>query len=685
MYRPYLDDEAREYIDRYGHLGEDLALRVYTSHLLGRDPKLVLHGGGNTSVKTRVRELTGDEVDVLYVKGSGWDLSDIEPKGFPACRLSRLLRLTELETLSDEDMVAQLRGQMLDPNSPTPSVEALLHALIPHKFVDHTHANAVLSILDRPDSQTLVQEVWQGRVLLLPYVMPGFVLARAVRAIVDQLDGVDALLLDKHGIFTWGSSAQESYERMIAAVAKAEAWLAARRQHHVSTANDRPLAARRKALSRITPRLRGALAKATSGTDGRMVVLVSDHPDLYEIACSDRLQDLVQRGPITPDHVLRTRPFPLVVDADGSPEALEQAVAEWGERYHAWVDRGIAARGIEVKRLDALPRVVFVKNQGALFLGKTIAEAMIVRDVVEQSARVVIDIANDGEYRPVSETDLFDIEYWSLEQAKLKRQASKPGRLARRVALVTGAASGIGLATAEAMLAEGAHVLVVDRAGERLEAEHAELAKKYGARVAWALADLEKTEDARAAVSACVSAFGGLDILVSNAGSAPAGLLDEEEGELALERSVRTNLLSHQWIARAAAEVMQAQGLGGVLLFNASKAAFNPGPAFGPYAIPKAALVALMRQLAIDLGKHGIRSNAVNADRIRTRLFDGGVLAARAKARGLSEEQYFRANLLSRETTAEDVAEAFVYLATAEATTGCVLTVDGGNAAAFPR
>lgn len=684
MYRPYLENEAREYVERHGHLGEDLALRIYTSQLLGREPKLVLHGGGNTSVKTRVREITGEEVDVLYVKGSGWDLADIEPVGFPACRLSRLLRLTELESLSDEEMVAQLRGQMLDPSSPTPSVEALLHALIPHKFVDHTHANAVLSILDRPDSQKLVDEIWQGRVLLLPYVMPGFMLARAVRSIVDRLDGVDALLLDKHGIFTWGNDAKESYERMIETVRKAEQWLCERRTRPTAGGSEPGLAERREELSQLAPRLRGAMTKA-AGEDGRMIAVVSDHPDLYAIACSDRLLELLERGPITPDHVIRTRPFPLVVAADDSPEALEATVSAWGERYHAWVDRGIEARGVDVKRLDSLPRMVFVKNLGAIFLGKTIQEAMTVRDLAEHSARVLIDIAHTGEYQPVSETDLFDIEYWSLEQAKLKRQATKPGRLARRIALVTGAASGIGRATAEHMLAEGAHVLLVDRAGERLHATHAELAKKYGPRVAWALADLDKADEARSAVAACVSAFGCLDVLVSNAGSAPVGRLDEQEGELELERSLRSNLLSHQWLARASADVMKAQGLGGVLLFNASKAAFNPGPAFGPYAVAKAALVALMRQLAIDLGEHGIRANAVNADRVRTSLFDGGVLAARAKARGLSEEAYFRANLLSRETTADDVAEAFVYLATAEATTGCVLTVDGGNAAAFPR
>lgn len=683
MHNRYSEEEAQRYVERYAAYGEDLALRIYTSHLLGRDPKLVLHGGGNTSVKTKVREITGEVADVLYVKGSGWDLGHIEPSGYPACRMERLLRLCELDTLSDTQMVSELRGQMLDPKSPTPSVEALLHALIPAKFVDHSHSNAILSILDRPDPRPIIDEIWKGRALYLPYVMPGFALARAVGQIVDKLPDVDILLLDKHGIFTWGETAEESYCKMIDAVVKAEAWLSARRGPIAHC--ERPLMERRAELSRIAPVLRGAVAKASSHRDARMIALASDHPEVFALASSEPLLLATMRGPITPDHVIRTRPFPLVIDNTSSPEEIENAVRDWGDRYDAWVDRGILARSIEVTRLDNLPRVVFVRGTGALMLGATVKDASVVRDIVENSARVLLDIAQHDEYRPVSETDLFDIEYWSLEQAKLARSAQKPGELSRKIALVTGAASGIGKATASRMLSEGAHVLLVDRNGEALETTHAELSREFGARAAWALADVAHADEARHAVSACLSAFGGLDILVSNAGDAQTGNLEEESGERALEESLRLNLLSHQWIARAAALVMRDQGIGGCLLFNASKSAFNPGPSFGPYAVPKAALIALMRQYAVDLGGWGIRSNAINADRVRTHLFGDGLVEARAKARGVSVDDYFRANLLGRETTTDDVARAFVYLAAAEATTGCVLTVDGGNAAAFPR
>lgn len=680
----YTEEGARAYVERHRRAGEDLALRVYTSHLLGAESALVLHGGGNTSVKSKARESTGESVDVLYVKGSGWDLGDIAPAGFPACRLERLRRSCELERLSDEQMVAELRGQMLDPSSPTPSVEALLHALVPAKYVDHTHADAVLAIVDRPEPGPIVAELWGSRALLLPYVMPGFALARAVRAIADRLLSIEILVLDKHGIFTWGATAKESYDRMIAAVSDAERWLAADRGAPVE-APRASSEARRRALARIAPVLRGAVARTDAASDRRMVVLATEHPDVVALGASRQAIEAAALGTVTPDHVLRTRPFPLVLDGEPTREGIDAAVRAWGERYDAWVDRGIAARQASIVRLDRLPRVVIVPGTGALALGATIADASIVRDVLEHASHVILDVLATAPYRPVSELDLFDVEYWSLEQAKLGRTATAPLAMSRRIALVTGAASGIGRATAEQMLAAGGHAMLVDRDAERLFATADELAKRFGPRVRAFVADLTDAEQARASVAACVAELGGLDVLVSNAGNAPQGLLHEADGERALERSLELNLMAHQRVARAAVEVMLAQGIGGCLLFNASKSAFNQGPRFGPYAVAKAALVALMRQYAIDLGASGIRANAVNADRIRTELFGGGVLEARAKARGVSVDDYFRANLLGRETTADDVARAFVHLATAEATTGCVVTVDGGNAAAFPR
>jgi NAD(P)-dependent dehydrogenase (short-subunit alcohol dehydrogenase family) len=439
--------------------------------------------------------------------------------------------------------------------------------------------------------------------------------------------------------------------------------------------------ARRARHAALAPLLRGALARAGR----RVVVAWRDDPEILELLARARAEQALLLGPVTPDHVIRIRPFPLLLGSPGAdPSAeIDAALAGWSRSYDAWFESGCAARGTRPQKLDACPRVALIPDLGAACLGATLAAARVAGDVVAHTARVILDALALGAYRPVGALDLFDVEYWSLEQAKLGK--SRPAPLAGQVALVTGAAGGIGRATAEHLLELGAQVLIADRDEPRLGEAHASLAGRFGAAVASSLADVAQPGQAERCVADAVAAFGGLDLVVSNAGSAPSGLLHEADGDRALALSLQENLLSHQAVARAAVTLMLAQGAGGCLLFNASKSSFAPGPEFGPYAVPKAAVVALMRQYAIDYGRHGIRANAVNADRVRTGLFAGGVLEARARARGLEPDEYFRNNLLGRETTARDVADAFGWLATAQATTGAVVPVDGGNPAAFPR
>jgi rhamnose utilization protein RhaD (predicted bifunctional aldolase and dehydrogenase)/NAD(P)-dependent dehydrogenase (short-subunit alcohol dehydrogenase family) len=671
---------------------EILALRTYSARLVGSEPTLVLHGGGNTSVKATATTLLGETIEVLHVKGSGWDLATIEPEGHPAVRLSPLRKLRALDAMTDEAMVNELRTNLLDASAPNPSVETLLHALLPARFIDHTHADAILAICDQPDGERICGAIFGRGLVWIPYVMPGFALAKRCAEIFERVASTrepTVMVLEKHGLFTWGATAKESYERTIDAVTRAERHVV-ERLATVSVPARATQAVQTAQATAVLPRLRGALARLAGDAPERgPIVRARSTPAVLNFLARPDAADLVAKGCATPDHVLRTKPAALFVrepaygDAAALATQLGDAIAQFVRDYDAYFHAMCEAKGVRKKKLDPWPRVVLLPGFGACAIGATATDADVALDVYEHTIDVMTSAAAVGAYEPVGRPDLFDMEYWSLEQAKLK--ASTPQPLSRSIALVTGAASGIGMAVAERLAAAGAHVAVVDRDEASLAQVAADLGKKHKARVLSAVADVRDAEAVERAIARTVGAWGGLDVVVSNAGAAPEGRLDTAAGEAALRDSLDLNCLSHATVARIASGVMLAQGRGGCLLFNASKSAFNVGPGFGPYAVAKSALIAVMRQYAVDLGPSAIRSNAVNADRIRTRLFADGVAESRAKARGLRPEEYFRANLLGREVTGADVADAFVYLATARATTGCVVTVDGGNAAAFPR
>ncbi len=648
---------------------EDVALRVYTSRLLGREPALVLHGGGNTSVKTVLPDDLGEPTEVACIKGSGWDLASLEPPGLPAVRLGPLRAMQRLPELGDEAMVTALRARLLDPSAPNPSVEALLHAFLPHKFIDHSHADAVLAIVDQPDAVALCAEVFGAALVVVPYVMPGFALAqRAAQAHAGAPD-CHGLLLLGHGLFTFGASARESYERHITAVTRAEEFLASRRGAVV-----RAPTADVQAYLRLAPVLRGRLASG-----GRRVLHWRAVPEALTFAAEPSLRALSGRGPVTPDHVIRTKQKPMVLNAvpeRGVEAQVDAALAEYRARYVAYFTAQCQARGVQRVMLDPDPRVVLVPGLGIVAAGADEAAAKISADLYAHTIAVIRDAEAVGTYQALPDGDIFDMEYWSLEQAKLGK--ASPRALAGQVVYVTGAASGIGLACARRFAAAGAHVYMVDRDGERLAA----VAGPLGA--AFEVVDVTRRAAVEASFDNVVLRFGGVDGVVSNAGAAfqaPMATCPEDQ----LRASLELNLLAHQWVAAAAMRVLVAQGSGGFLLFNASKAAFNPGEGFGPYAVAKAGLVALMKQYALEGAVFGVRANAVNADRVRTGLFAPEVVEARAAARGLAPSEYFRANLLRREVTAEDVAEAFMSLALAASTTGAVVPVDGGNLAAAPR
>ncbi len=679
--------EAERLVRAYARRGvsRDLALRVYTTRLLGRDPRLVLHGGGNTSVKTTMRDSLGERVDVLCVKGSGWDMGDIEPRGLPALRIAELLRLRRLDSLSDEDMVGFQRGCLLDPASPNPSVETLLHAFLPYKYVDHTHSTAVLAVTDQPDGAALCREVFGGRAALVPYVMPGFALAKTAAGIHDANLGVEGLILLKHGIFTFGNTAREAYERMIDLVSLAEARLRRGRRDPFKPSRAPSRVAR---ASEVGPIVRGLLAEPADGACAgwrRAILDFRSDKRIRNYVDGEDLGRYSQVGVATPDHAIRTRNWPLVAPAPAAGglaafrREAERRVARYLRRYRAYFARHNGKRGPAKVALDPYPRVVLVPGLGLFGAGKSARDAGIAADIAENTIGVVTDAEAIGRYRPVGEADVFDIEYWSLEQAKLGKGAELP--FSRQVALVTGGGSGIGAATARAFAAHGAAVAVLDRDGPSADA----VAAAAGGGAVGIACDVTDRRSVRRAFDRVCRLFGGVDIVVSNAGAAWRGRMGTVSDRV-LRQSFELNFFAHQTVARNAVRVMAAQGTGGVLLFNASKQAVNPGRDFGPYGLPKAATLALARQYALEYGEQGIRSNVVNADRVRTRLFKGGLLRERAAARGLTVEQYLGGgNLLKREVKAQDVAKAFVDLALSPKTTAAVLTVDGGNIEAALR
>ncbi|MGA2565775.1 MAG: bifunctional aldolase/short-chain dehydrogenase [Pseudolabrys sp.] len=685
MKSAWVERDAKQAVDRHGKAGfnAELALRIYSTRLLGRDPKLVLHGGGNSSLKTTARDLAGAEVAVLRVKGSGWDMGTIEPSGFPAVQLEPLRALRTHKTLSDDEMARAQRAYLIDPQAPSPSIEMLLHAFMPAKFVDHTHATAVLSLIDQPNAEELTAEVFDGRLGFVPYRMPGFGLAKKAAEVFDKNQKVEGLILDKHGIFTFGDDAREAYERMIAVVTRAENRLKKNRKAVFVSAT---LPQRVAPAIEIAPILRGACTLRDVGGEG------AHRRPILEFRTGDAILNFVngkdvaryaRAGVITPDHVIRTKPSPLIVPApqagklDAFKSAAHKAAQKFIDRYTAYFVRHQKRANGAVMH-DPEPRVVLVPGVGLFGLGSSAKNARIAADIAQAAAEGITDAEAIGRFISISQADMFDCEYWPLELAKLGGRKDLP--LAGQVAVVTGAGGAIGAATASVFAAAGAEVALLD-----LDAGAAqEKAAAIGGTTIAVQCDVTDAASVRDAFGRVVAAFGGVDIAVSNAGAAWQGRIGEVD-EAILRKSFELNFFAHQKVAQAGVRIMLAQGTGGCLLFNVSKQAVNPGANFGPYGLPKAATLFLVRQYALDYGADGIRANAVNADRIRSGLLTDQFIKERSKARGVSEKGYMTGNLLGREVTAQDVAQAFLAQALALKTTADVTTVDGGNIAAALR
>ena len=669
---------AKKYITKYKNLGisKDLALRVYTTRLLGRNNELVLHGGGNTSVKTSINDIDGKKYNVLCVKGSGWDMGEIEPEGLPAVKLNPLLSLRNKKYLSDEDMVSFQKRNLINIKSPNPSVETFLHAFLPFKFVDHTHADAILNITNRPEGFKLCNKIFGDKVALVPYVMPGFMLSKKVYEIYAKNPKINCLILMNHGIFTFANDAKEAYSLMIKYVSQAE--LAIKKLKVKKIKQIKKFSTKFEPYQ-VAPIIRGLLSE--NHPDQKFVVNYRLNKHLKYFMNGKNVKTYSTKGTATPDHVIRVKPFPLIItpkknsSLDDFKIVAKKAMTNYRKKYITYFNKNKKKVKGKKVMLDTSPRVILVQNVGVFTVGKDLAAAKIAGDLTETNAKVITSVEETSKYKFIPEKDLFDVEYWSLEQAKIKR---KKKLLEGNVVAISGATGTIGFATYKMFKSYGAEVVLLDNNLQRLN----ELKSKITDLCIHC--DVTNKKSIKNAFRQICEKFGGIDILISNAGTAPGGAIGEISDDH-LRKSFEINFFAHQNCASEAVKIMKQQNIDGCLLFNISKQAVNPGKNFGPYGLPKSALLSLCKQYAVDYGSYGIRSNGVNADRIRSGLMTDKMIKTRAKARSVSEDNYMRGNLLLDEVKAEDVAKAFFHLATSKKTTGAVLTVDGGNIAASLR
>ncbi|ASW55428.1 bifunctional aldolase/short-chain dehydrogenase [Plantactinospora sp. KBS50] len=634
---------------------DPVAPLVYASRLLGADPDLVLHGGGNTSVKTTVTDLTGEPVRVLHVKGSGSDLATMTAAGFTALRLDRLHALLRLPRLGDGDMMNELRCARLHATAPDPSVETLLHALLPHPVVLHSHADAVLALTNQPAGERLVEQVYGERVVVVPYVMPGFDLARlcAQRYPERAHAGTVGMVLLNHGLFTFGADAAEAYRRHIELVGRAERRMGLPRTR-TAPAPPRPVPRTRLARLRREVSAAAGAPMLLRRYEDPAVRSFLDRPDLAAVA---------GRGPLTPDHVLRTKRVPLVgTDVSGYAEAYRRYVEEHRDRART-----------ELTMLDPAPRVLLDPELGLLTAGRRDAETGMAQDIYRHTIDVIEAAEAAGGYRALPAGDIFDIEYWELEQAKLRRGGA-PAQFAGEVAVVTGAASGIGRACAAALLARGACVVALDRDPSVAGSDGP---SRLGLRV-------DVTDEAAVdnALDAAVDRFGGVDMVIAAAGVFPAGQEIAELDPASWRDTMSTNAQSVAYLLSRTHPLLALAPGGGRVVVIASRNAPAPGPGAVAYSASKAAVTQVARVAALEWAADGVRVNVLHPDAVfDTGLWTEEVLAARAGRYGLTVPEYKRRNLLGTEITSARVGELAATLCgpAFAATTGAQITVDGGN------
>jgi rhamnose utilization protein RhaD (predicted bifunctional aldolase and dehydrogenase)/NAD(P)-dependent dehydrogenase (short-subunit alcohol dehydrogenase family) len=638
-----------------------LGQRVYTSRLLGRNPELVLHGGGNTSVKVEEKDFFGEPVSLCYVKGSGWDLATIEREGFSPVRMSALLKMAELPAMTDADMVLQQRAAMTDPNAPAASIEAILHAVLPFRFVDHSHANAIAALTCSAEGEARVKEVYGKRVLVVPYVMPGFILAKTIYGMIKGRDlrkeGIEGMVLLKHGLFTFADDARKSYELHIEMVTMAEKWLE-------RSAGGSPVCLSGSVAAEDLiglARLRQAVSKVRGFPQ---IARLNATPEAVGYTTLPEVPVFGTRGPLTPDHSIRTKRAPVYISDD-----IEGAVAKYAGDYAVYFQRHAKKETM----LDAAPRFALWEGKGIVSFGDSLKDANIVRDIAQHTAATVGLAQKVGNWEPLPEKDIFEIEYWELEQAKLRK--GPPRKIHQgKIALVTGCAAGIGFAIAESLAEQGAHVVGLD-----IDKDIPEVMKKIGG--VGIVVNLTEDAKVQEAVDFVVREFGGIDIVVSNAGIFPKNETLDLMPDGDWDRTILINLTSHQRLMHKVVPFVKL-GVDASIIFVGSRNFKAPGPGASAYSCSKAALTQLCRVAALELAPHKVRVNIVHPDAVfDTKIWTPEVLARSAARYGITVEEYKTKNLMKVEIKSKDIGNMVAAMAGPlfAKVTGAQIPVDGGN------
>jgi len=667
---------------------------VYRSNLIGSDRSVCNWGGGNTSLKTVEKDFRGRDVEVMWVKGSGSDLATMKAQHFTGLRLEDIRPLIERDEMPDEEMVAYLSHCMIDSKHPRASIETLLHAFLPYPHVDHTHPDAIISLCCADNGKEIAKEIYGDTFVWVPYIRPGFTLSKMIAEGVKNNPNAQLVLMEKHGLVTWGETSEACYNQTIAMIQKAESYINERIQEDRAfggrQADTLPEEERKAILAGVMPVIRGAVS------DGKkMICTYDDGDDVLQFVNSKNAKELSQVGAACPDHLVHTKRVPLFVDwtpsagAAGLKEAVRSGIEAYKAEYKAYFERNKHEGDV---MFEAAPRVILIPGIGMVNTGKSVAMAGVSGALYHRAIAVMKGATALGEFVSLNENESYNVEYWPLELYKLTL-APAEAEFSRKVAFITGGAGGIGSETARRLVSEGAHVVLADLNLEGAEKVAAEINAQYGEGRAKAVKmDVTSEEMVIAALGETALAYGGVDIIVNNAGLATSSPFDETSLK---EWNLNMNVLGTGYflVAREAFKQMKEQGLGGSMIFVGSKNSVYAGKNVTAYSSVKALEAHLARCIAAEGGEHGIRVNTILPDAILqgSAIWNSNWRNERAAAYGIEpdqlEEHYRKRTTLLVNIYPKDVAEGIAFFASskAEKTTGCMLTIDGGVPAAFTR